>query len=97
MSSFGCVHYCSCQHVLFLLSPKGKDLFQLLFFHQSHLLSEDDWLITSFRFKVASCSFAYLTRSVLVHCSLSSLSPHHILPSLPYCDVLQEFHPSLPG
>jgi|ERR1700722_1180365 len=37
---------------------------------------EDDWLITSFCFKVASCSFAYLTRSVLVHCSLSTMYPH---------------------
>jgi len=48
---------------------------------------EDDWLIMSFCFKVASCSCAYLTRSILVHCSLSSLSPYHILSSLPDHDV----------
>ena len=64
----------------------------------NHILYlEDDWSIMSFHFEVASCSCAYLTRSILVHCSLSSLSPYHVLLSLPYCDILQEFHPSLPS
>ena len=58
---------------------------------------EDDWLIMSFRFKIASCSFAYLTRSILVYCSLSSLPSHHVLSPLSYCYVLQELHPSLPS
>jgi len=58
---------------------------------------EDDWLITSFCFKVASCSFTYLTRSVLVCCSLSSLPSHHVLSSLSYHYVLQELHPPPPS
>jgi len=58
---------------------------------------EDDWLIMSFHFEVVSCSCTYLTRSILVRCSLSSLSPHHVLSSLSYHDVLQELHPPLPS
>jgi hypothetical protein len=85
MSSFGYVRYCSCQHMLFLLSPKGN------FSHCSSInhifYPEDDWLITSFHFKVASCSCGYLTRGVLVCCSLSSLSPP-IMYSHPYHTVM---------
>src|ERR1700722_1176706 len=58
---------------------------------------EDDWLIMSFCFKVASCSFTYLTRSILVCCSLSSLPSHHVLSSLSHCDILQELYPPPPS
>jgi len=47
---------------------------------------KDDWLIMSFCFEVASCSCTYLTRSVLVGCSLSTMYPYSYYTCTFFCN-----------